>query len=78
VTKGRKFRTTWISWHPRPNPVLPLIFRILCLLYGSGVIALHRLGIRWPIHRSILGSPEVVPDLVELEVAVPRLTLILR
>ena len=42
-----------LVWHPQPIPVLPLIFLILLLLYGSGVIVLHRRGIRWPINRSI-------------------------
>jgi putative membrane protein len=42
-----------LAWHPQPIPVLPLIFLILLVLYGSGVIVLHRRGIRWPINRSI-------------------------
>jgi putative membrane protein len=42
-----------LAWHLQPIPVLPLIFLILLLLYGSGVIILQRRGIRWPISRSI-------------------------
>ena len=42
-----------LAWHPQPIPVLPLIYLILLLLYGWGVIILHRRGIRWPISRSI-------------------------
>ena len=42
-----------LAWHLQPITVLPLIFLILLLLYGSGVIILQRRGIRWPISRSI-------------------------
>lgn len=42
-----------LAWHPQPIPVLPLTFLLLLLLYGWGVIVLHRRGIRWPVNRSI-------------------------
>jgi putative membrane protein len=42
-----------LAWHPQPIPVLPLTCLILLLLYGSGVIALHRRGVRWPVGRTI-------------------------
>jgi len=42
-----------LAWHPQPLPLLPLIVLILLLLYGSGVIVLHRRGVRWPLARII-------------------------
>jgi putative membrane protein len=42
-----------LAWHPQPIPVLPLIFLVLFLAYGSGVIVLHHRGIHWPLNRSI-------------------------
>src|SRR5664279_5985295 len=42
-----------LAWHPQPIPVLPLIFLILLVLYGWGVVVLARRGVRWPIGRSL-------------------------
>ncbi len=42
-----------LAWHPQPVPVLPLIVVALLVLYGCGVLILHRRGIRWPVGRSI-------------------------
>lgn len=59
-----------LAWHPQPIPLFPLIFLILLLLYGSGVIALHRRGTRWPIHRSIFWLAGVVSALMVTATAV--------
>ena len=42
-----------LAWHPQPIPVLPVALLIVFLLYGWGVVVLHRRGVRWPIHRSV-------------------------
>ncbi len=42
-----------VAWHPQPVPVLPLIVVIILALYGVGVVALCRRGIRWPVGRSL-------------------------
>jgi len=42
-----------LAWHPQPVPVLPLIFVILLVLYGWGVVVLRSRGVRWPIGRSL-------------------------
>jgi putative membrane protein len=42
-----------LAWHPQPIPVLPLIFLVLLVLYGWGVVVLRRRGVRWPIGRSL-------------------------
>src|SRR5665811_1608381 len=59
-----------LAWHPQPIPLLPLIFLVLLLLYGSGVIALHRRGIRWPIQRSIFWLAGVASVLMVTATAV--------
>jgi putative membrane protein len=59
-----------LAWHPQPIPVLPLIFVILLLLYGSGVIILRRRGIRWPINRSIFWLAGVASVLMVTATAV--------
>ncbi len=42
-----------LSWHPQPIPVLPMIVLALLMLYGCGVLILHRRGTRWPVGRSL-------------------------
>jgi len=59
-----------LAWHPQPIPVLPLVFLVLLLLYGSGVIALHRRGIRWPIQRSLFWLAGVASVLMVTATAV--------
>lgn len=42
-----------LAWHPQPVPLLPLFGAFLLGAYLTGLLVLHRRGVRWPLPRTV-------------------------